>query len=83
MTAIAIAIAVAHPAAVDPAPAAIVDDADPYDFSGDGRLASPRAAARTAWAAPDFYLALAIGVVLAIAVLIIRLCDARSAGGLE
>ena len=79
----AIAIAVAHPAAVDPAPAAIVEDADPCDSSGDGRLARPRATARTAWAAPDFYLALAIGVVLAIAVVIIRLCGALAAGGLE
>lgn len=78
----AIAIAVAHPAAVDPAPAAIVEDADPYDFSGDGRLARPRATARTAWAAPDFYLALAIGAVLAIAVLVIRVCDALWARGL-
>ena len=83
MTAIAIAVAVAHPAAVDPAPTAIVDDADPCDFSGDGRLASPQAPARTAWATPDFYLALAIGVVLAIAVVIIRLCGALAAGGLE
>ena len=79
----AIAIAVAHPAAVDTAPAAMVEDADPYDFSGDGRLASPQAPARTAWAAPDFYLALAIGVVLAIAVLVIRVCDALWARGLE